>query len=64
MPATPRGRAIAIIVGVLGGGGLGFYYKEEYWAKRKEKEREELECQLQKLRKERIEKEEMIAKKS
>ena len=61
MPTSPGGRALAIIIGGLGGGGLGFYYKETYWAKRKEAERKKLKEELHRLSQERVEKEKMLA---
>ena len=58
--STPGGKVLAISIGVLGGGGLGFYYKEKYWARRKEREREKLEEELSGLIKERKTKEKMV----
>lgn len=63
MPASPSGRAMAICIGVLGGGGLGFYYKERYWAKKKAIVRDELEKELHRLREERMDKEKLLVSK-
>ena len=62
MPATPAGRAMAICIGVLGGGGLGFYYKEQYWTKRNEIVRDQLQEELHRLRKERTSREKLANK--
>ena len=50
------GKVAAISIGVLGGGCVGFWYKETIWAKRKETEYRRLETEygrLVKLRQER-----------
>lgn len=61
MPVTPTGRALSIMVGALGGGCLGFYYKETYWVKRKEVQLQQLQEELTALHKERVKKEKMVA---
>ena len=55
------GRVMAISIGVLGGGGLGFYYRETYWTQKKLAECEELERELIMLRETRRMKEQQLA---
>lgn len=54
------GRAVAIAVGVLLGGGLGFYWRETYLLKHSQDKRSDLEKQLTILAKSRKEKEFML----
>lgn len=42
-------RAMAISFGILGGGGIGFYYQETYHAAAVEKKCDKMEEQLQEL---------------
>ena len=54
------GKAMAISVGVVVGGGLGFYLKETYFLRMKEKRCAELEVELQELVRTRKSKEELL----
>ena len=54
------GKAMAISVGVVVGGGLGFYLKETYFLRMKEKRCAELEVKLQELIRIRKRKEELL----
>ena len=54
------GKAMAISVGVVVGGGLGFYLKETYFLRVKEKRCAELEGELQELARTRKSKEELL----
>lgn len=56
------GRVVAISVGALGGGGLGFWYRETYWCTRKEIERQKLEEELKRLIELRRDKEMILTK--
>ena len=55
------GRVMAISIGVLGGGGLWFYYRETYWTRKKLLRCEELERELLALRETRREKESLLS---
>ena len=45
-----RFRAVLVIsVGVLGGGVLGFWYRETYWVEKKEREKIKMEEELKSL---------------
>lgn len=57
------GRALAISIGVLTGGGLGFYWRETYVLKTSQLKRSELEEQLNVLIKSRREKENTLQNK-
>jgi hypothetical protein len=49
------GKVLVLSVGILGGGAIGFWYKETYWVKRRLAEYREMEetyKQLVQLRKE------------
>ena len=54
------GRAVAIGTGVFLGGGIGFYLKETYYVRIKEKKCAELEAKLQELIRTRKRKEELL----
>ena len=54
------GKAMAISVGVVVGGGLGFYLKETYFLRMKEKKCAQLEGELQELVRSRKIKEELL----
>ena len=54
------GKFLALSVGVFGGGGLGFYLQENYYLKRNEEKRDELEKELNHLRNLRRTKEEKL----
>lgn len=54
------GKAMAISVGVVVGGGLGFYLKETYFLQMNEKRCAELEVELQELVRTRKRKEELL----
>ena len=54
------GRAVAISTGVFFGGGIGFYLKETYYVRVKEKRCAQLEVELHELIRTRKRKEELI----
>ena len=62
MNMSTGGKVLAISIGVLGGGGLGFLYKETMWADKKEKQCKELRENLERLKQERTHKEKLLAK--
>ena len=43
------GRVLALSIGILGGGGLGFWYKETHWVRKNEEKCKELEKELDRL---------------
>ena len=51
------GKATAITLGALGGGGFGHYWRETHMVKKWKKQRSELEEQLKELKQNRHEKE-------
>lgn len=57
------GRAFAIAVGVLAGGGIGFYWRETYMLKASQDKRSALEEQLNTLKESRKEKENALQNK-
>ena len=57
------GRALAISIGVLAGGGFGYYWMEKYMVKTSQDKRSELEEQLAALTRMRKEKEHTLQNK-
>ena len=57
------GKTLAISIGVLAGGGLGFYWRETYMLKTSQEKKSRLEEQLNLLMKSRKEKEKMLQNK-
>lgn len=57
------GRAVAITVGVLVGGGVGFYLRETFVYEIQQRKKKELQKELEKLSVSRSEKERLLEKK-